>query len=474
MKKTVLFSVMIVLGLGASAQNNLTLYNMKTIPQRFTTNPANRSDAKFFIGIPGASSLYMDVGFSAFNLGDILGAIGPDETGVETFHLRDFTEGFKKRNTVSIANQVDLLAMGLKLKRNYFYLNASLNNNFRVSFPGDLFKFLAEGNGGANLNRLFDFGFGLDALSYGELGIGYSRELIQDKLTIGARIKFIKGIGVIDTKKSDFNFTTDKETYDFLLQSDIEINSANSFQDFQGQDPLDTNGLTTDELPFSDAVDQILGRGNRGFGLDVGAVFTPIKRITVSASIVNLGRINWNTNTYNWKSNNPHATYRFEGLNVDNALTFKEEDVNRAWEELQDTLIKTFDLNENNESFTTSLFAQFYLGGNFNLTKNHNAGLLFHGTFYNKTVDPAITLSWNSKLTRILGVSVSYSIANNSFVNGGLGFSLNGGPVQYYLVSDNIIGLLAHTQTNTFNFRTGLNVTVGRKEKSKSKKKKKS
>ena len=193
----------------------------------------------------------------------------------------------------------------------------------------------------------------------------------------------------------------------------------------------------------------------------------------MSASITNLGRITWNTNTYNWKSENPSATYQFTGLNIENALDFDGDDVETAFNKLSDTLQSTFRLNNNTESFTTGLFAQFYVGGNLNFTKNHNAGVLLHGSVYKKTLDPAITLSWNSKLTRVLGVSLSYSVANNSIVNAGLGFSLNAGPIQTYFVSDNLIGLFAHKQANTINMRTGINVTIGRGEKKLKKKDKK-
>ena len=473
MKRVLITSICLVLvGLVTQAQNNLTLYNMKPIPQKFYANPANPSDAKIFIGVPGASSNYLDFGITAFKLQDLVDAIQPDANGDTTFRLSEFTKGFKKKNYISVNNSVDLFSFGFKLKNNYFFLNTSVINNVRFTAPGDFFQFISQGNGGSNLNRKFDFGFGLDMLSYAEIGIGYSRKLLDEKLTVGGRVHFIKGLATFSTESSEFDFTTDKNTFDYYLQSDIEINSAVSFNKLPAISPFDSTFKPSDSIGFQEVVNSFFKGGNRGMALDIGVTYKHTDKITLSASITNLGKINWNTNTYNWRSRDPGATYQFTGLEIANALKFEERDIEEAFNQLGDTLRSVFRLDNNTESFSTGLFAQFYVGGNYNLTKNHNAGVLLHGSFYNKTIDPAITLSWNSKLTRVLGVSASYSVANNSFVNAGLGFTLNGGPVQTYFVSDNLLGIFAHRKVNTFNMRAGLNVTIGRGEKKDKKSKK--
>lgn len=474
MKKILFTSMCFIIGLiSVQGQNNLTLYNMKPVPQKFYANPANPSDAKLFIGVPGASSHYIDFGITAFQLHDLVDAISGDQNGDTTLSLSEFTKGFKKKNYISINNSMDLFSFGFKLKNNYFFLNTSVINNARFTAPGDFFQFVTQGNGGSNLNRKFDFGFGLDLLSYAEIGIGYSRKLLDEKLTVGGRVHFIKGIAIISTQQSEFNFTTDKNTFDYYLQSDIEINSALSFNKLPSISPFDSTFKPRDSIGFQQVVNSFFKGGNRGMALDVGVTYKPTNKFTLSASITNIGKINWNTNTYNWKSRNPGATYRYTGLDIDNALDEQERDIEEAFNEFADTLKSTFRLDNNTESFTTGLFAQFYVGGNLNITKNHNAGVLLHGSFYRKTIDPAITLSWNSKLTKILGASVSYSVANNSFVNAGLGLSVDAGPIQTYFVSDNLLGLFAHKQVNTVNLRAGMNVTIGRGEKKAKKDKKK-
>jgi hypothetical protein len=54
---------------------------------------------------------------------------------------------------------------------------------------------------------------------------------------------------------------------------------------------------------------------------------------------------------------------------------------------------------------------------------------------------------------------------NKSFVNGGLGLTLNGGPLQFYAVADNLLGIIKYQNANTIDFRTGINLTFRRKDK---------
>ena len=130
---------------------------------------------------------------------------------------------------------------------------------------------------------------------------------------------------------------------------------------------------------------------------------------------------------------------------------------------LGDSLTELFGLDTSRRSFTTGLMSEFYLGANYSLSKNHNVGLLLYGSFYNRSLYPAMTLSWNSRIKKILGLSVSYSMMKDNLYNLGLGLSINGGSFQYYLVSDNLIGN-ATASIKHIGLRTGINFTFGRRK----------
>ncbi|HIA05103.1 MAG TPA: hypothetical protein EYN71_00020, partial [Flavobacteriales bacterium] len=56
----------------AVAQLDATLYHMSTIPQVKYTNPASSSDYKWYIGLPGISSIYANVHHNGFVVADLL------------------------------------------------------------------------------------------------------------------------------------------------------------------------------------------------------------------------------------------------------------------------------------------------------------------------------------------------------------------------------------------------------------------
>jgi hypothetical protein len=78
-----------------------------------------------------------------------------------------------------------------------------------------------------------------------------------------------------------------------------------------------------------------------------------------------------------------------------------------------------------------------------------------------------ISLSYVTHLGKVLSASASYSIYNRSYNNFGLGLTVNGGPVQLYIVTDNILGVFIPHKAKNLHLRCGINLTFGRKEKEK-------
>ncbi|MCB9261892.1 MAG: hypothetical protein H6607_05915 [Flavobacteriales bacterium] len=467
--KKILIALFVLGYMPLLGQNNMTLYNMKTVPQRFYANPATPSDAKVYIGFPFLTSNTIGAGFSSFVLKDVNDAMIKTDSGI-IFDATEFSKSFKKDNKLFINYGMDLMCFGFKIPKGYLFVNSGIKTNTAVSFPGDLFAFLAQGNGGDNLDRTFNYGFKANLLSYVDLGLGLSLEPIKDKLRVGGRIRAIKGLYVLQTAKSDITFHTDPNTFDYTLASDIEINAANSFQSLAGLDLINGSNISVQTANVGDMVGSLFKPSNRGWGIDLGAQFKPTEKITLSGSVLNLGRIKWNKNNISWVSKNPGAQYRFEGIQMDDAFNYDKNQFETDKEELKDTLISIFNLTSNTNTFHTGLFGEFYLGANYNLLKNFDVGALFYGQVVNRSFYPAFTLSANTKLTNVFATSISYSVANNSFVNAGLGVSLNLGFLQFYLVSDNLLSVFWPTQVNTLSLRTGINITQGRKDREKKEK----
>ncbi|MBI1305970.1 MAG: hypothetical protein GC181_05090 [Bacteroidetes bacterium] len=428
---------------------------MKTIPQRVYINPAMNSDAKTFIALPGVSSQFVDFRNSAFSLNKIASTIdkaGPDSSVI---NINKAAGLFNKENFISISNSFDIFSIGMRVRpKTYLYLTSSFNSEFRFTYPGDLFKLVAQGNAGDNIDKTFDLGFGIDLLQYIDAGIGLNHTFLGDRLTIGARYRFIKGINVVHTEKNDLKFSTDPNTFDLTVASNIKINFASSLANADSiggiLDSLD-NGVST------------IASGNTGQAIDIGVSLKLTEKITLSACVNNLGFIKWTNTSFTLASENPGASYTYKGVKINDVFKSDGTALGNT-NNVIDTLKERFRLEEHKETFKTNLFAQFYFGGQYNFAKHHNAGILFTGNYYQKKLYPSFTLSWNSRITRILGVSASYSAINTSPVNLGLGVSVNVGPLQVYMVSDNIGGVFAPADVQNVNMRAGFNLTINRKD----------
>jgi len=447
MKKYLIVLLVFVAQGAAEAQSNLTLYNMEPLPQMMIANPAKTPDCKWYIGMPALSSLEFQFTGNALGLADFNNAFieRPNDPGYN-LSLTKLTGAIQKETFVGFGLNAEIINFGFRLRKSMFTFGITEKVKTRISVPSDVLKLAGQGNGGQNLGYGFNFNFGFDVLHTREFALGYSRKLLNDKLTVGGRVKYIRGLNVVQTEKNDAISTTRPDDFNYDLTADIEINASTP--------AFDADGVADDPIAA------VAGSAkNSGFGIDVGGVFDLTKRIQLSASIVDMGLISWNADTRNIVSKNPGATFRYRGVDFNDYIG----DSSRGFEVLADTLLDVFALDTTRNGFNTTLFSEFYLGGNFRLNDRHNAGILLYGTFYNRQLNPAMTISWNSKLSRVFAVSLSYSMTRGNFQNLGLGLVTSLGPEQFYFVSDNAIGALTGNVKN-LGIRFGWNHVFGRKK----------
>ena len=457
MKNLLITLLFISILASASGQSNLTLYNMEPLPQRLQANPALTPDCKWYLGMPGVSSFDFNFNSNALAFKSLNNAFTERAGGGYTLSINKLSDALDKQTFVNVGVNEEWLNFGFRVRKSMFTFGVTEKVKTRIGIPKDVLKLAFQGNGGANLGYDFNFNFAIDVLHTREFALGYSRQFLGDRLTVGGKLKYIRGINVINTAKNDIIFNTDENTYAYNVTADIEANASTPILD--------------DDL---DPLKAVLGSArNTGFGIDLGAKLDLTKRISVSASVIDLGQINWNDNVTNIKSRNAGATFQFRGIDINDYLSDSVSE-GEGFEVLADSLLDVFVLDTFNGSFSTGLLGEFYLGGNIKILKKHNAGVLLYGSFYNKQFYPALTLSWNSKFRRAMALSVSYTMMRGSSANLGLGMAFNGGPEQIYFVSDNLIGAATGNVKN-LSLRFGWNHTFGRRRyENKEKRKRKS
>lgn len=457
MRKIGIVAIALLINNVLSAQSDMTLYNMETLPQRMSINPARTPDCNWYFGTPGIGSVDFEFASNALAFAELDESLELNTRGKFTLNLKTLTEQLDDGVYIGTGANIELLAFGFRVKKSMFTFALNERVKSRIDVPEGIIRLTSQGNGGANLGSNLDFGFGLQIQHTREIALGYSRSLLDDRLTVGGRLKYVIGLNTINTTRNELLFNTNPNTFQYDVTADIEINAST---------PLLADSLSEQEL-----AEALLGSPqNSGFGIDLGISYKLTEKLELSASAVDLGMITWRKNVTNIRSQNPGATFSYRGVDIFD-IVGDSVDPGAGFQALGDTLIDVFALDTTNESFTTGLQGEVYIGANYHITDRHNAGILLYGSFFNGRLLPGATVSWNSKLGRVLALSGSYTVGRGNFANIGFGSSLNLGPEQLYLVSDNLIEALTGN-VKTLNIRFGWNHTFGRKKYEEEKRKK--
>jgi hypothetical protein len=121
-----------------------------------------------------------------------------------------------------------------------------------------------------------------------------------------------------------------------------------------------------------------------------------------------------------------------------------------------------FQTEESKNAYTTSLATRFYIGGNYHFNKYFNAGVLWYSQFVRNQYRPGLVLSATANVRSWLSASVNYGMYANSFTNIGFGLSLRGGPLQLFVISDNILAPFNLGGARTASVSVGLNLVFGK------------
>ena len=448
MRKLLIFSLVFISLSQVMAQNNLTLYNIKPVPQRMAINPAFTPTCKWYFGTPALSSLDFSYNSRVIGLNELSSTLEPNGSNY-TFDMTKLANVFSNGVSVRSAYNHEWISFGFRLRKSMWSFSINEKLKSRVLLPPDFFRLVFEGNGGDNVGDVFDLGFAMDFIHTREFALGYSRSFIDDKLRIGGRIKYIAGINAIQTERNDLIFETSAKAFTYNVKSDLKFNSSLM--------PIDSNTTLNSVL--------LGNQQNSGFGIDVGANLKLNKKLSLSASIIDLGVVQWKDNLKSTFTKNPGVYHEYRGMDIQDFLV-DSSNQKKGFEKFKDTLMEIIALDTSSESFSTGLMGEFYVGGNLHITKNHNIGALMYGSFYKKEFYPALTLSWNSQIGRVLALSASYTMYRESFVNLGFGAALKLGPEQFYITTDNAIGSVTDN-TRNLGIHFGWNHIFGKKKSKK-------
>lgn len=459
------------------SQINNTMYYMDRLPQANYINPAQVPQCKFFLSgllIPLVGQLPPPVAFAVntpIDYNDIFfpGRWEYKDSLITPIHpnanLNDFLKKLHPVNYTTFDFHLNLLYFGFKQgEKNFWTFDISERAYMHFGLPENLIKFVLMGNKEV---RNADFtGLHTNLFYYHQVSIGFKRQ-ISRYFNVGTKLKLLTGVANMYSSSSSLVLNTAPTTNHLSLSSNYEIHTTapvevtlNDEGFIETVDFMDFGAISTSEL----IMDYALLTGNTGFALDLGFSKEWNSELTYFVSVEDLGYIRWKNNTHTLsligdKSND--AGFEYRGVEMNN-VNFSEitlfPDI--------DSIINKFDFTYSQNAYSTMLPWKIYGGLQYKLTSKLFAGGVLRFEKLPHRLRTSFTTTLNYRPGKISHFTLSYSHINGNFNNIGFGYSWNLGPFQWYLITDNLIGLgIFPDNSRSAAIRMGSNFIIGYKDK---------
>lgn len=439
-KYTILF-ILFVLIAEVKAQPNLMLHRFDALPQRNAVNPAMHFDGQLSFGLPLMSNSYLSISNSAFKYSDLVRRSQDDSLFIDT---QNMLSKLKESNNLNVSTGTDLFHAGLKVKSSYFGFVMTEKVHFHFNYSKGLMEFLTKGNG-AYIGETVDLNTQIYLEHRRDYALTYALELSRN-LTLGVRVKRIYGMENISVEHAGASLYTDPNTLAITATPDILIN---------------TSGIESNT--FGDFVmsQYLFDRSNWGWAYDFGFVSKIDDHWSLSSSIVDLGKINWQSLVDNYRSNNSNESFTYSGIDL-NQFWNDTAGAGAVFQSMMDTLTSGLDIKHTHRSYTTKLPVQNYTTANYKINEKHEASLLLHFIRYPEQLQVNASLQHQWQPLKWLDVVSGLSMINKSVFNLGLGMCISLEDYQFYFMSDNLPGTIFPQISRNVSLRAGINFIIGR------------
>lgn len=414
MKKTILTIVLFAAAFsGAGAQNLQSGFFLDNNVYSYRLNPAIAGE-RGFVGFAlnnVNNTLSSNLGLSSFLYPS------PDGKGLVTglnksVPSEKFLGRLKKVNTVNEDLSMSLLSFGFWTKHDYFHnVELNLRASANVSLPKDVFAFLKNGSQ-ANPYDLSKLSFGAE--SYVEFAYGLQKT-VNDKFAVGGRVKALVGFAKARAmySKADLYVNGDGVSYDVSGKLYSAINligigyKPGTFN--PGKNVLDFSSISFNPR---------LQPSGYGAALDLGFTYKPVKDLTLSLSILDLGGMMWN---YSYVGNSV-GTSIFDGVNFELG---SEQDIKKELDDLLDEVKKLaeFTVDGATESKMSMLAFTVNAGARYRMPFYNRLSVGVLGSYHNDTYNKWWETRVGATITPINWFSLSgnYGYGSHGWTFGAVG-----------------------------------------------------
>lgn len=441
--KQVLVASLLLVGGTSMAQTLNSAYFTEDYKFRHDMNPAFENTQNYF-SLPGLGNInvnlqgnfgYQDVVMQNPMYGQQAGAKKMTTFMNPYISTSDALDGFSSGSNRILGDvNITILSTGFRGFGGYNTIELNAKASMGASLPYELFEF-AKNTG----NKTYDMGdISLMARSYAEVALGHSHK-INDKLRIGAKLKFLFGVADGDLRLENMRADlsgTDKWTISgkatgkvsmkgFTYQTSREEYNDPNKGEYDKIDDIDVDGA---------------GLGGFGMAVDLGSVYKVNQHLTLSASVLDLGFINW---TNNMMAVNRGESFEFNGFHDTSVKSGSGATIDDKIDDYGDQITDFINLKDMGDqgSRTTALATTINIGAEYSLPSYDK---LSFGFLSSTRINGDYTwsegrLSANWKPLKWLDGGINFAVS--SFTTS-MGYVLNIHPKGYnfFIGMDHILG----------------------------------
>lgn len=442
MRLTGIILLLSISAIGLQAQLNTVYLSDHEAASQWRGNPAFQGNEKVFLYLfPGLSSIDLALGHTGFNYNSAVRG--------NTLQIDDVVDDLRDRNHLLLQSRLSLFALGFRIGDNQFRAGMDINNDLRFTYPGDFAELLWKGNGHPDvIGRVLDMSdFGINAFSYYDYFVGYSRTFIDDRLSIGFNLHYLQGLETIYTETSEFSLLTDAQDYALTASGQLDIRTS-----------VPPDSVDIDEARYM----PLQGAENTGFSFDLGAQYQFSDRLRFQASAMNVGSIEWVDDGRSFVLDGVSVTY--EGLDLED-LYDDDADTEDALEATADSIANKFELDEIAGSFTTPMNSRYILSADYSIGRKSHVQMTYAHLRYFGLGFNSLTGMFRHDFGQLFSIQTGLQFFNFRHIMLPLSFQFNPGPVQLGLGTNNLIAPISYRSARFGSIHFSLSFRFGKDRK---------
>jgi hypothetical protein len=458
----ILVITMLSVGSGPLKAQPNTLYFMKGIPQTKDLNPARPGiSSGFYISMPVFSKIDLSVNANNWSYNDLI-HFG---TGLRhdslVYDFDKFIGKIGENNFVYESAALTVLEAGYKKGGNFYSFSLSEREFAQLFFHRNLVDLIMHGNYKYIGETYYSGNFGIGIHHYREFALNYARDVTK-RLTVGGAAKILFGMGAVQTNGINIRGTSpaNNEFLDVTATGRVSISAPVSFS-------YNSLGEITSVSSFPNYTtgDYLSNFNNPGIAADLGFAYLVNRKLELSASIIDLGIISWNSNVTRLTE---QGQFLYRGINfIDHTQDPPVVPALRPLvDQLKDSIAAAFRPDNAGTGFSTLLPAKIYFGIDYKLGEAISLSGLSRVRIINNTVHTSFTTSANAIVSKKISLSASYSVMESTYDNLGVGIGIRISPFQIYAAADNMFSPFYPATAKNMNLRIGINIILNDESKS--------